>query len=128
MGDAISKHGKFSWNELLTSDLAGAKEFYAQLFGWTTHVWPMGDTDYTIVKAGDTDAGGIMQIPPHAQGMPSAWGAYVTVDDVEATAALAEKLGGKICIPPTDIPTVGRFTVIQDPQGAMISAITYEKK
>jgi predicted enzyme related to lactoylglutathione lyase len=60
--------------------------------------------------------------------MPPSWGAYVTVDDVDATAALAEKLGGKICIPPTDIPTVGCFTVIQDPQGAMLSAITYVKK
>ena len=63
-----------------------------------------------------------------AAGMPPTWGAYVTVDDVEATVAQAEKLGGKICIPPTDIPTVGRFAVIQDPQGAMLSVITYVKK
>jgi predicted enzyme related to lactoylglutathione lyase len=83
---------------------------------------------YTIVKAGDIDVGGIMPIPPHAGGMPPTWGAYVTVDDVDATAELAEKLGGKILIPPTDIPTVGRFTVIQDPQGAVLSAITYVPK
>jgi predicted enzyme related to lactoylglutathione lyase len=60
--------------------------------------------------------------------MPPNWGAYVTVDDVDATAVLAEKLGGKILVPPTDIPTVGRFSVIQDPQGAVLSAITYVKK
>jgi predicted enzyme related to lactoylglutathione lyase len=128
MDDPRSKHGKFSWNELLTTDPEGAKEFYGQLFGWTTQDWPMDGFNYTIVKAGDTDVGGIMPIPPHATGMPPTWGAYVTVDDVDATAALAEKLGGKICIPPTDIPTVGRFAVIQDPQGAMLSAITYVKK
>jgi predicted enzyme related to lactoylglutathione lyase len=128
MDDPRSKHGKFSWNELLTTDREGARQFYTGLFGWTTRPWPMGELEYTIVKAGDTDAGGIMPIPEHAKGMPPSWGAYVTVDDVDATAALAEKLGGKIRIPPTLIPTIGRFTVIQDPQGAMISAITYEKK
>jgi predicted enzyme related to lactoylglutathione lyase len=128
MEDSRNKHGKFSWNELLTTDPEGAKEFYGQLFGWTSQEWPMSDFNYSIVKAGDTDVGGIMPIPSHAKGMPPAWGAYVTVDDVDATAGLAEKLGGKVCIPPTDIPTVGRFTVIQDPQGAMLSAITYVKK
>jgi uncharacterized protein len=126
----MTKHGKFSWNELLTNDPEGAKEFYSQLFGWTTRGWPMGGEDYTIVMAGDTDVGGITRMPSHVQGqgVPPNWGAYVTVDDVDATAALAEKLGGKLCLPLTEIPTVGRFTVIQDPQGAIISAITYEKK
>jgi uncharacterized protein len=123
-----SKHGAFSWNELLTTDPEGAKEFYSQLFGWTSHAMPMDGFDYTIVKAGESDEGGIMPIPPHAKDMPPTWGAYVTVDDVDATSALVEKLGGKVCIPPTDIPTVGRFAVIQDPQGAMISVITYIKK
>jgi predicted enzyme related to lactoylglutathione lyase len=128
MDDPRSKHGKFSWNELLTTDPEGAKEFYGKLFGWTTQDWPMDGFNYAIVKAGDTDVGGIMPIPPQATGTPPIWGAYVTVDDIDATAALAEKLGGKVCIPPTDIPTVGRFAVIQDPQGAMLSAITYVKK
>jgi hypothetical protein len=54
------------------------------------------------------------------------WGAYVTVADVDATAKTAEKLGGKLLMPPTDIPKVGRFCVIQDPQGAVINAITYK--
>jgi predicted enzyme related to lactoylglutathione lyase len=128
MEDSRSKHGRFSWNELLTTDPAAATEFYTQLFGWTTQAWPMGDFDYTIVKAGESDAGGIMPIPEKAKGMPPSWGAYVTVEDVDATVAKAEKLGGKIIVPPTEIPTVGRFAVIQDPQGAVISAITYVKK
>ena len=70
MDDPRSKHGKFSWNELLTTDPEGAKEFYGQLFGWTTQDWPMDGFNYTIVKAGDTDVGGIMPIPSHATGMP----------------------------------------------------------
>ena len=128
MADAMTKHGAFSWNELLTTDPGAAKEFYTQLFGWTTEEWPMGDYTYLVVKVGGESSGGIMAIPEAAKGMPPAWGPYVTVDDVDATAAQAEKLGGKICVPPRDIPSVGRFTVIADPQGAVISAITYEKK
>lgn len=128
MDDPRYTPGKFSWNELLTTDPEGAKTFYGQLFGWTSQDWPMSDFNYSIVKAGETEVGGIMPIPSHAKGMPPTWGAYVTVEDVDATAQLAEKLGGKILVPPTDIPTVGRFTVIQDPQGAVISAIKYEKK
>ena len=45
--------------------------------------------------------------------------------DVDLTAAKAEELGGKVLVPPTDIPRVGRFCVLQDPQGAVLSAITY---
>lgn len=128
MDDPRYTPGKFSWNELLTTDPEGAKTFYGQLFGWTSQDWPMSDFNYSIVKAGETEVGGIMPIPSHAKGMPPTWGAYVTVEDVDATAQLAEKLGGKIRVAPTDIPTVGRFTVIQDPQGAVIAAIKYEKK
>jgi len=68
-----------------------------------------------------------MKIPPQAQGAPPHWGAYVTVDDVDATARRAEELGGKVLVPPQDIPGVGRFCVVQDPQGAVISAMTYER-
>jgi len=128
MDDPRYTPGRFSWNELSTTDPEAAKTFYGQLFGWTSQDWPMSDFNYSIVKAGETEVGGIMPISSHAKGMPPIWGAYVTVADVDATAKLAEKLGGKIFVPPTDIPTVGRFTVIQDPQGAVISAITYEKK
>ena len=128
MADAMTTHGAFSWNELLTTDPGAAKEFYTQLFGWTTEEWPMGDYNYLVVKVGGESRGGIMTIPEAAKGMPPSWGPYVTVDDVDATAAQAEKLGGKIRVPPTDIPSVGRFTVIADPQGAVISAITYEKR
>ena len=85
----------------------------------------MEGMEYTLVKVGDTEVGGIMATPPEAQGMPPMWGVYVTVDDVDATAKLVEELGGTILMPPMDIPNVGRFCVIQDPQGAVISAITF---
>jgi uncharacterized protein len=130
MEPSETKHGQFSWNELVTSDPAAATSFYTQLFGWTTQEFPMPDFTYTVVSAGGatTGQGGIMPAPSPAQGMPPAWLSYVTVDNADATAKMAEKLGGKIVVPLRDIPEVGRFAVIQDPQGAAIAIITYAKK
>jgi uncharacterized protein len=122
------KHGQFNWCELMTTDVDAAKKFYTKLFGWDTEDLAMPGMTYTIVKVGGQGIGGIMQIPKNAQGMPPMWGAYVTVDDVDQTAQAAQKLGGKLHLPPTDIPDVGRFCVILDPQGAVINAITYLKK
>jgi predicted enzyme related to lactoylglutathione lyase len=130
MDPTQTKHGQFSWNELLTTDPSASIKFYTQLFGWTTQEFPMPEFTYTIVKQSGADMGqgGIMAIPAHAKGMPPAWFSYVTVDDTDATAKQAEKLGGKIMLGPQDIPEVGRFAVIQDPQGAAICIITYLKR
>jgi uncharacterized protein len=127
MDENFKKHGAFSWCELMTTNPGAAKEFYTKLFGWTTEEMnTMPGMTYTVVKAGGSGIGGIMPMPQQAQGMPPQWGTYVTVDDVDATARTAAQLGGKILMGPLDIPNVGRFCVIQDPQGAVISAITYK--
>jgi len=125
MKDLFKRQGAFSWSELMTTDVEGARKFYSNLFGWKTEEMPMANMKYTIVKVGEEGVGGMMPIPPQAQGSPPNWGVYVTVDDVDATAKKAKVLGGKVLVPPTDIPNVGRFAVLQDPQGAVISAITY---
>lgn len=125
MDQQFKQHGAFSWCELMTTDAKKAKAFYTRLFGWDTEEMTMPGMPYTVVKAGGKGIGGIMSMPQDAQGMPPMWGAYVTVDDVDATARTAEQLGAKLLVPPRDIPGVGRFCVIQDPQGAVISAITY---
>jgi len=128
MDEQFKQHGAFSWCELMTTDVDAAKAFYTKLFGWDSEAMSMPGMTYTVVKAGGNGIGGIMAMPKDApKGMPPVWGTYVTVDDVDQTAKTAEKLGAKILMPPTDIPTVGRFCVIQDPQGAVISAITYIK-
>jgi predicted enzyme related to lactoylglutathione lyase len=125
MDEQFKQHGAFSWSELMTTDLGAAKAFYTQLFGWSTADMPMEGMTYTVVSAGGKEVGGMMTTPPEAQGMPPAWGTYVTVEDVDATARKARELGGKVLVEPQDIPGVGRFCVLQDPQGAVISAITY---
>jgi predicted enzyme related to lactoylglutathione lyase len=125
------KHGAFSWNELTTSDPKAAIEFYKKLFGWEIEVThnvasPDGRAmEYDIAKVGDNMVGGIMAAPP---GAPVAWTSYVTVDNVDETVKLAESLGAKVCLPPRDIPNVGRFAILADPQGAIIAVITYVKK
>ncbi len=128
MTDPMKQHGAFSWNELMTTDVDAAKSFYSSLFGWKMEDMQTNDMGYTIAKTGDKEMAGIMGMPPEAGDMPPAWGAYVTVDDVELSAAQAEKLGGKVILPPRDIPDVGRFCVICDPQGATLSLIAYFDK
>jgi hypothetical protein len=108
MTDRYQQHGAFSWNELMTTDVEAAKQFYTQLLDWTTEDMQIeGQLEgmtYTVVKAGGEEVGGIMPLPPQARGTPPNWGSYVTVDDVDATAKLARELGAKTIVPPTDIP------------------------
>jgi len=128
------KHGAFGWNELMTTDAEAAKQFYTALFGWETEEAPMEVMEgmegmkYTVLKVDGDPVGGLTGMPPECRGIPPTWGVYITVDDVDTAAARAEELGGKLLRPPADIPNVGRFCVIQDPQGAALCAITYVKK
>ena len=127
MNDSMKTHGAFSWNELLTTDIDGAKSFYAEMFNWQLEDIN-NEMPYTLAKINGQESAGLMTTPPEAKGMPPMWGAYVTVDDVEVSAKQAEALGGKILMEARDIPEVGRFCVISDPQGAMLTIITYFDK
>ena len=127
MTNPMKQHGAFSWNELMTSDIAGAKAFYTEMFSWQLEDIN-NEMPYTMAKIDGQDSAGMMSMPPEAGEMPPMWGAYVTVNDVEASAKQAEALGGKILMEPRDIPEVGRFCVICDPQGAALSIITYFDK
>ena len=123
----MKQHGAFSWNELITTDLEGAKAFYSEMFNWQLEDIN-NEMPYTLAKVDGQESAGIMTMPPEAAGMPAMWGGYVTVDDVEASTKQAEALGGKILMDSRDIPEVGRFSVIADPQGAMLTIITYFNK
>lgn len=127
MNEDRMQHGAFGWNELMTTDVGAARRFYGALFGWETEDYPVEGTNYVMVKVGGDPVGGLMALPPECAGMPPCWNVYVTVADVDATASQVEALGGTILRPPTDIPDIGRFCVLQDPQGAVLCAITYRK-
>ncbi|QQS12969.1 MAG: VOC family protein [Rhodospirillales bacterium] len=117
--------GRFVWFELMTTDQAAAKAFYAAVVGWGAMDAPMPGMTYTMFTAGGTPIGGLMDLPEDARkaGAPPSWSGYVAVDDVDAAAAKAASLGGAVHVPPTDIPEVGRFAVVADPHGAALAMI-----
>jgi predicted enzyme related to lactoylglutathione lyase len=110
--------GVFCWNELLTSDPAAASRFYQEIFGWSTTSEEMGEMGtYWMFKRGEKEEAGAMKMPPQAEAPPH-WLPYIAVNDVDATAKNCEDLGGKVYCKPTDIPGIGRFAVLADPEGA----------
>ena len=126
MSTRFETHGDFSWCELMTTDVDAAKVFYGGVFGWQFDDESVTDHPYTVLKAGESGVGGMMGMPPAAPGeMPPNWLCYVTVDDIDAVVARVGELGGEVCHGPMDVPGIGRFAVIQDPQGAVLAAIQY---
>ncbi|WP_439817694.1 VOC family protein [Zavarzinia sp. CC-PAN008] len=113
-------HGAFVWYELVTPDTAAAAAFYGNVIGWGTQDGGSPDMDYTLFTMGSDLAAGLMA-PPPGMDMGPVWIGYVAVDDVDATAAKATALGGTVHQPPHDIPGVGRFAIIGDPQGAVLA-------
>jgi uncharacterized protein len=108
---------RFVWHQLDTSDPNAAKSFYKSLLGWTFKDNDMGGMTYTEIGLNGASFGGIMaQMDP--PGIPPHWGAYLYTDDVDAGAEQVKQLGGQIFYGPEDIPNVGRFAVVADPQGA----------
>jgi uncharacterized protein len=119
---ANSKIGHFVWYEHMTKDPKAAIAFYTEVVGWKTQPFAEGG-DYVMWVGSQGPLGGVMKLPEEAakMGAPPNWMGNVRVEDVDATAALTKKLGGKVFKEPSDIPTVGRFAVIADPQGAAIA-------
>ena len=128
-------NGSFCWNELSTTDDAAAIKFYTQLLGWQIKSSDMPPCEgagseaappmvYNEIVVDGKHLGGIFKMGAEFGGAPSHWMPYVAVEDVDAKAAQVAELGGKVCVPPTDIPNTGRFCVINDPTGATISLIT----
>lgn len=112
--------GRFVWYEHLTRDVPAAIAFYSEVVGWKTQPFGEGG-DYTMWVGSQGPLGGVMRLPDDLQkrGVPPHWMAHVQVDDVDATLERARSLGGRVLHEATDIPTVGRFGVIGDPQGAV---------
>jgi uncharacterized protein len=117
MADAM---GQFVWYELMTTDADAAEEFYRSVIGWGVQDASRPEFRYTIFTAGEIPVGGLMDLPDAAREMGAGpgWMGYIAVDDVDARAAMVAEAGGKIHRSPDDIPEVGRFAVVADPQGA----------
>ena len=116
--------GRFVWLELATTDPDAAIAFYTKVVGWTTTSWA-GQMPYTMWNGARGSIGGLMALTPDmkARGVPPNWISYVSTPDVDATLKQVTSLGGKVLVPGTDIPTVGRFGVFKDPQGAALALL-----
>ena len=111
---------KFVWYDLMTSDTEAAGSFYRRVIGWEAKDSGMGDRSYAIFSMGPAMVGGLMPIPEEARAMGARpmWLGYVGVDDVDACAQRVAAAGGAVGKPPEDIPGIGRFAVVADPDGA----------
>jgi predicted enzyme related to lactoylglutathione lyase len=114
--------GRFIWHELLTTDTAGAAAFYPRVVPWRTQ--PSSMPGYTLWMAGQTQIGGLTALPQDVGGPPPHWLIYVGTPSVDASCLQAQGLGAKVVKPPADIPNVGRFAVLSDPQGATFALFT----
>jgi len=120
------ENGALCWSELYTHDTKAAESFYKQLFGWTSKTG--GTPPYTEYHLDGRGIGGMMEILPEWGRMPPNWVPYFMVANCDASAEKAKSLGGNVGVKPTDIPNVGRFAMVADPQGAMFAIFTPSQK
>jgi predicted enzyme related to lactoylglutathione lyase len=120
----VNEPGAAIWNELLTRDTKKATAFYKAVLGVNAAIMPMPGMDYTLLKVAGTDVAGIMAMPKEVPAqVPSHWGPYFAVANADATVKKALSLGGKAIMPAQDIPNIGRFATLSDPQGATFSIL-----
>jgi len=111
------------WYELGTSDPDGGQRFYEALLGWSVSDAGMEGFDYRLASHGGDLVAGMMPLAEQTGAPPPNWTIYFAVDDCDASAAAVEKAGGKVYLPPADIPGTGRFAVLADPQGAVFGVL-----
>jgi predicted enzyme related to lactoylglutathione lyase len=122
----LSEPGARCWTELSTRDTKAAEAFYTQLFGWVPkHSPPGSPMEYTEFSVAGRPSVGMMVMPKEMPAfVPAFWLPYFQVADVDASAEKAKSSGGKIQLPPMDIPGTGRFAMVTDPQGAEFAIYT----
>ena len=109
-------HGHFVWFELVNPTIDKATAFYSEVVGWSVQTMNMGAMDYTMLAIGEAMQCGVTN--PQMEGVPAQWTSYLSVDDVDAKAAAVVAAGGSILVPAMDIPNIGRFCLVADPEGA----------
>jgi predicted enzyme related to lactoylglutathione lyase len=116
-------HGDFVWYELMTTDAKAAEAFYRDVVGWRPQDSGQTGMAYTLLMIGDAGVAGLMKLDDQAceAGAKPGWIGYIAADDVDATAERVKLAGGKIHYGPADIPNVGRFATVADPQGAVFA-------
>jgi predicted enzyme related to lactoylglutathione lyase len=122
----VNAPGSLCWNELMTTDTKKAGDFYSGLFGWGKDVQNFGPMEYTMFTNEGRPTSGMLQITPEMGPIPPNWLVYFAVDDCDATVQKASELGANVMKPADDIPGIGRFAILTDPQGAAFATIKLE--
>lgn len=117
-------HGRFAWYELMTTDMAAARTFYAHVMGWEGEDASTPDVAYTLLRAETALVGGLMELPEDARRMGATprWMGYIVLSDVDAAVDRIKRLGGAVYVAPTNT-NIGRIAVVADPQNAMFGLI-----
>jgi predicted enzyme related to lactoylglutathione lyase len=122
--EVMNEPNTLTWTECAARDTDKGRAFYTEVFGWTYEEMDMGDGNkYTLFKKDGVESPVCGLMPLQMEGMPSFWLIYFSVESCDDTAAKAKELGADIKNPPTDIPNVGRFAIIADPQGATFGVL-----
>jgi len=116
--------GRFAWYELITTDVASARTFYADVMGWNVQDASTPDLAYELFSAGRVLVSGLMGLPEEARkmGAMARWVGYVGVDDIDVTADRCRRLGGTVYVPPTTT-NIGRISVVADPQNGTLALV-----
>lgn len=112
-----SVQGTVAWRELRTSEIDAAVKFYGEWLGWNAVANDMGDFTYYVFHKGELPVAGGMQLFGEMANIPAHWAITFKADDVDATFAAAVEHGAVAQMPPGDLPDVGRFSALADPQG-----------
>jgi predicted enzyme related to lactoylglutathione lyase len=121
----VDEPGTLTWNELMVRDLDKAKPFYQKVFGWGTNETDMGGFAYTTWQLDGKSVGGAMPMVGDMwpADLPDHWMVYFDVANCDESVAKAKELGATVSVQPTDIPGVGRFSVLTGPQGEVFSML-----
>ena len=117
----MPKQNPFIWQELVTSDQETSGSFFCKLLGWSITKVDVGEFGtYTLFQKDGQDIAGMMNPTPDTPGEGSYWHSYIAVDDIDNCAKQAIELGGKVIVPPHEVPDVGRICAVSDPTGAIV--------
>lgn len=118
-------HGMFCWQELMTTNVDQAANFYKKLFGWNLQKLDAKSMKYTVIKNQKTDIGGMTMLMPEMKDLPSHWSTYFTTTNLDETVRIIKDNGGNIMTGPQDIPETGKFAICQAPDGTVFCLFQY---
>lgn len=121
--DLVNIPNTLVWNELQTREVAACQQFYSDLFGWT---YKSDENGYVMCLADGRTQAGMLQIDDSWGDVPNNWNVYFYVEDVAAKLEQGQSLGGNVLVPATPAGELGKFAVIQDPQGGVFTIMEFQ--